>query len=305
MTTPKLLIFTDLDGTLLDRDTYSFKPAGPALRLMRLKNIPLILTSSKTRAEIEFYRKKLGNDHPFISENGGAIFIPKGYFSSPYPYERELEEYFVLELGTFHPQIIEALKSIEKEVGVPMKGFSDLTIREISSLSGLSLREAELAKRREYDEPFLIEGGEKEIEIVKERIETKGMTYVWGGKFHHILGKNNKGKAVEILKELYKKQFFSIFTVGIGDGLNDLPMLSAIDRPIFLEGKKNPLPEALSSIPQLTIIQATGPEAWNEAILRLINEKNLGEERDFCHSFREIKDPEVKQDREGSKIEKP
>lgn len=285
MTTPKLLIFTDLDGTLLDRDTYSFTPAEPALHLIRLKNLPLILTSSKTRSEVEFYRKRLGNDHPFISENGGAIFIPKGYFSFPYPYERELEEYFVLELGTFHPQIIEVLESIKKEAGIPIHGFSDLSIRGISSLSGLSLQEAELAKRREYDEPFLIEGGEKEIEIVKERIKTKGMTYVWGGKFHHILGKNNKGKAVEILKELYKKIFFSICTVGIGDSLNDLPMLSAIDRPIFLKGKKNPLPEALSRIQRLTIIEATGPEAWNEAILRLIDEKTLGDERDFCNSF--------------------
>ena len=121
MTTPKLVIFTDLDGTLLDRDTYSFSPAKPALHLIRLKNIPLILSSSKTRAEIEIYRKQLENNHPFISENGGAVFIPKGYFSFPYPYDRELKKYFVLELGAPHPQIIEALESIKKETGIPIK----------------------------------------------------------------------------------------------------------------------------------------------------------------------------------------
>ncbi len=59
-TTPKLVIFTDLDGTLLDRDTYSFEPALPALRLIRQKDIPLVLSSSKTRAEIEFYRERIG-----------------------------------------------------------------------------------------------------------------------------------------------------------------------------------------------------------------------------------------------------
>jgi len=80
MTTPKLVIFTDLDGTLLGRETYSFEPAQPALQLIKHKGIPLILSSSKTRAEIELYRKKLENDHPFISENGGAVFIPKDYF---------------------------------------------------------------------------------------------------------------------------------------------------------------------------------------------------------------------------------
>src|SRR4030043_949420 len=234
-TTPKIVIFSDLDGTLLDRDTYSFEPALPALRLTRMKNIPLVLTSSKTRAEIEIYRKKLENDHPFISENGGAVFIPKNYFSFLFPYDRELDEYFVLELGTFYLQIIEVLESIKKETGIKIKGFSDLTEEQLTSLCGLSLEEAELAKRREYDEPFLIEGEEKEIEIVKRKIEEKGMNYVWGGRFHHILGKNDKGKAVEILKELYENEFFSITTVGIGDSLNDIPMLLAVDHPIFLK----------------------------------------------------------------------
>jgi mannosyl-3-phosphoglycerate phosphatase len=136
----------------------------------------------------------------------------------------------------------------------------------------LSLEEAVLAKMREYDEPFLIEGEEKETEIVKRKIEEKGMNYVWGGRFHHILGKNDKGKAVEILKELYENQFFSIRTVGIGDSLNDLPMLSAVDRPIFLREEGTLLPETLRSNRNLTIVNGTGPKAWNEAILHELNE---------------------------------
>jgi HAD superfamily hydrolase (TIGR01484 family) len=76
----KLIIFTDLDGTLLDYSTYSFEPALPALQLLKERDIPFIICSSKTKKEIEYYRKKIGNNHPFISENGGGIFIPKGYF---------------------------------------------------------------------------------------------------------------------------------------------------------------------------------------------------------------------------------
>src|SRR4030042_6046736 len=181
-TTPKIVIFSDLDGTLLDRESYSFKPALPALRVTKQKGIPLVLSSSKTRAEIELYRKKMENDHPFISENGGGVFVPKGYFSFQFPYDRELEEYFVLELGTFYLLIIEVLNSIKKETGIPIRGFFDLTEDELISHCGLSLDEAELAKRREYDEPFLTEGGEKEIEVVKKKIEEKGLNYVWGGK---------------------------------------------------------------------------------------------------------------------------
>lgn len=269
-TTPKLVIFTDLDGTLLDRNTYSFESAQPALRLIRQRDIPLVLSSSKTRAEIEIYRKKLENDHPFISENGGAVFVPKGYFSFSFPYDRELGEYFVLELGTFYPIILEILDSIKKETGIPTKGFSDLTEEELSSISGLSPKEAEFAKKREYDEPFIIEGGEREIETVRRKIEGKGMNYVWGGKFHHILGKNDKGKATETLKELYENEFFSISTIGIGDSLNDLPMLLAVDHPIFLKEKKDRSLTIPLKIQHLTTVEGTGPQAWNEIILKVI-----------------------------------
>jgi mannosyl-3-phosphoglycerate phosphatase len=275
-TTRKLVIFTDLDGTLLDRNTYSFEPAQPALDLIRQKDIPLVLSSSKTGAEIEFYRKELENGHPFISENGGAVFVPKDYFSFRFPYDRETDWFFVLELGIFYPRVIETLDSVKKETGISMKGFSDLTEKEISSLCALDSKKAELAKKREYDEPFIIEGGEKEIEIVRRKIEEKGMTYAWGGRFHHLLGKNDKGKAVEILKALYEKQFFSIFTVGIGDSLNDLPMLSIVDHPIFLNGEESVSPEALLPIQNCAIIHGTGPQAWNEVILSILTSDSLG-----------------------------
>jgi len=269
-TTPKLVIFSDLDGCLLDRQTYSFEPAQAALRLIKGKIIPLILVSSKTRVEIEEYRRRLKNDHPFVSENGGAVFIPKGYFSFQFSHEREWGKYFVLELGTFYPQIIRALEFIKKETGIQIRGFHDLSEKDLASLSGLSREEAALAKKREYDEPFLIEGGEKEIKIVQKKIRERGLNYAWGGRFHHILGKNDKGKAVQILKDLYKKEFSSIQTVGIGDSLNDLPMLSAVDHPVFLKGEEDI--SEISPLKNLVLVEGTGPQAWNEAILNILRE---------------------------------
>lgn len=78
----RIIIFTDLDGTLLHPNIYSFAKARPALNLIKEEGIPLVLCSSKTRAEMEVYRERLGNNHPFVSENGGGIFIPKDCFNS-------------------------------------------------------------------------------------------------------------------------------------------------------------------------------------------------------------------------------
>jgi len=111
-----------------------------------------------------------------------------------------------------------------------------------------------------------MEGGEAEVEIVKRKIAEKGMTCVSGGRFFHLTGKNDKGKAIDILKELYGFEFFSILTVGIGDSPNDFPMLSAVDYPILLNDNNVPFPP----IRNLINIDGTGPHAWNEAILSMV-----------------------------------
>ena len=56
--TPAFVVFSDLDGTLLDHSTYSWKAAAPALAALRDRGIPLILASSKTSAEIAESRLK-------------------------------------------------------------------------------------------------------------------------------------------------------------------------------------------------------------------------------------------------------
>ncbi len=72
------------------------------------------------------------------------------------------------------------------------------------------------------------------------------------------------------MKELYENQFFSIYTIGIGDSLNDLPMLSAVERPIFLKGEGGILLE----VPYKNIIwiEGKGPSIWNEIIINTIHQ---------------------------------
>src|SRR5262249_39570829 len=69
------IVFSDLDGTLLDARTYDWRPAERALARLAELGVPVILTSSKTRAEIEEWRRTLGNREVFVSENGGGIYF--------------------------------------------------------------------------------------------------------------------------------------------------------------------------------------------------------------------------------------
>jgi mannosyl-3-phosphoglycerate phosphatase family protein len=52
------------------------------LELLKERNIPLILASAKTRLEQNRIREDLDLSDPYIVENGGAVVIPKGYFSN-------------------------------------------------------------------------------------------------------------------------------------------------------------------------------------------------------------------------------
>ena len=70
----KVLIFSDLDGTLLNRDTFSFDEIKNYILYLISNDISLIPNSSKTKEEINEFNKKLGEDLPYIVENGAAIF---------------------------------------------------------------------------------------------------------------------------------------------------------------------------------------------------------------------------------------
>lgn len=112
----KLIIFTDLDGTLLDEE-YSWDKAKPALDLIKKLQIPLVICSSKTRNEIEEYRHPFGVNDPFISENGGAVFIPKDYFPFKFTYDKG-DSYFIIELGAPYREIRNRFEMIKGDYDI-------------------------------------------------------------------------------------------------------------------------------------------------------------------------------------------
>lgn len=262
----KTIIFTDLDGTLLDARTSSFDPARPALHMIEGQNIPLIFCSSKTRAEIEYYREKTGNRHPFVSENGGAVFIPAGYFSFPFPRSFPKDGYEVVELGTQYATLRTALKQVMTENGFRLKGFGDMSVDEVAALTGVSREEAALAKQREYDEPFLIESGE-EAAVIKA-IRKKGY-HVAQARFLHILGRSDKGKAVTFLKGLYRTKLGEIRTIALGDGPNDLPMFEKVDISVIVQ-KPDGAPDPRVRLQRLRRAEGIGPLGWNSALVELL-----------------------------------
>lgn len=277
MTSDQLLIlFTDLDGTLLDHATYSPAEAEASLEEARRLGVPVVFCSSKTRVEIEALRARLGVRDPFIVENGGAIIIPNDAFPPSAVAEttgaaRRGADY-VIELGAPYAQLVAALRLLRSETGVRVAGFSDLTTAEVAAKAHLTLAEASLAKAREYDEPFmLLVENESAFETFSAAVERTGLRLTRGGRFHHLHGRSDKGEAVRRLVDLYRRVRGEVRTAALGDSENDLPMLAAVDHPMLVRRRDGSYdPVIRRALPGVELIDGVGPQGWAQAVEALL-----------------------------------
>ena len=264
----KQVLFTDLDGTLLDFYDYSYDVALPALETLKRRNIPVVFCTAKTFAENEYYRKELGIEDPFIVDNGGAIFIPENYFSFGFECKKE-GNYCIVELGASYEELREALKEIREETGFKITGFGDMTAEEVAADANLSVEQAKRAKEKGYNESFIFEEPKEKEAVLLGKIRGKGFEVTHGGRYYNIHGKNaDKGKAVKILTELFEKEYGEVKTIGVGDSKNDIPMLKAVEQPAIVKNKKGAWLDI--SLPNLYKAKGEGPEGWVEVVEKFI-----------------------------------
>lgn len=277
---PQPIIFTDLDGTLLELESYAYTPVAPLVAQVTTHNIPIIFCSSKTAAEQVIYRHVLGLNTPFIVENGAAIFIPETYFSFEFSYHRLAtylkQQFKVIELGINVVTIRQILAHLRTELGLSFHSYVDLTLAEISQLTGLDSAAAQQASQRDYSETILqwyLTPAYNSIESMQHYLSQHLTQYecqgIKGSQFYTVSSiKGDKGIAVQLLSHLYRCQYKQILTLGIGDGLNDAPMFTAVDQA-FLVQKPNQT-WADISLPHLIKIEAIGPKGWAQIIQPLV-----------------------------------
>lgn len=270
----KTVIFTDLDGTLLDAETYSFEAARPTLDLIARHGIPLICTSSKTRAEIEVLRHELNNHHPFISENGGGIFIPPGYFpaaTNSATHRAAIGGYEALLLGLPYAEVRVRFTSLRETRHARVRGFGDMNPAEVAALTGLDETAAARAQQRDFEEPFIFDGP-PDPEFLRA-IEAENLNWTQGRIFH-ILGDHDKGRAVQLLLDRYREKYGEVTSIALGDGYNDLPMLAAVDHAVLVRHPDGGYDSRID-LPGLIRTELPGPAGWNAALLDLLAEETL------------------------------
>ncbi|HET6681198.1 MAG TPA: HAD-IIB family hydrolase [Gemmatimonadaceae bacterium] len=272
----RLVVVTDLDGTLLDARTYSTAAAGPALAALRARGVPLVLCTSKTRAEVEPLHGSLGLRAPFIVENGGAIVAPAG----AWPAERapgapagepgeDGTGDAVIALGTAYTDVVAALAAAAAESGARVRGFHDMTEAEVAAATGLPSADAGRARQREYGEAFTVLDAAREPALLAA-LERRGFRWAIGGRFHHVFAGNDKGEAVRRVLARYRRAWPGLASAGLGDAPNDISMLCEVDRPVIVRGRHVDVMH--ERVPGAVVTAEEGPAGWNTAVLALLEE---------------------------------
>lgn len=263
--TQRLIVISDLDGTLLDQQTYRYEVCLPTIQKLLSLKIPLILCSSKTRCEILPLWKKLGLHDPFVVENGGAIYFPVGYFSFSVEGAKPRGEFAAIEFGTDISMLRQALAEAARQCQVKVSSFGSMDLDEISALTGLPRDQALLAGMREYDEPFVVE--EQDRQEIYANLAARGLNVIEGDRFSHLTGGNDKGRAVKVLLDLYRRNGPLEISVGLGNSANDLAFLLEVDRPVAIRNPDGTWDAGLQrAIPNIGKSRGVGPDGWRETV---------------------------------------
>lgn len=250
-----VMIFTDLDGTLLDHHTYQYDAALPALVEINVRHYPLILTSSKTRAEIQTLHQELQLTSPFICENGAAI------------YWREHNEWHCQSFSMSRVNILPILNQLRSQHDYRFTGFMDCNDEQIAQLTGLDISSAHLAAQRHYTEPLLWQDTKERLEEFLTHLAPFQLRGVQGGRFLSVMGHFDKATAMQWL--IQQSGSNEITTVALGDSPNDLDMLQAANIAVVIKSTRSH--ELIINKPRWVIrTNESGPAGWQEAMNQIL-----------------------------------
>jgi mannosyl-3-phosphoglycerate phosphatase family protein len=267
------LVFTDLDGSLLDHHDYSFRAALPTLEALESAAIPVMAATSKTRLEVQQLREQLGNRHPFIVENGAAIVIPAGYFPTRPADTLERDGYWVCELGAPRQRWLQLLASLEDTFGGDFEYFSRAGVEGIAAMTGLSQQQAALANQREYSEPVQWLGSDARRREFIEALRVAGATVLQGGRFLTVAGDSDKGRALAWLRaaSLQARGAAACHDLAIGDSGNDCAMLEAAETALLVRSPVHDFP-VLKRRAGIIRSGEYGPAGWAEGVAQWLRQ---------------------------------
>ncbi len=251
-----VIIFTDLDGTILHRDTFKFDTIKNYLKKLVNNGIIIIPNSSKTEIEIDKFNEELGVELPYILENGSAIHglnLINQNFPNKIILSREKEEL----LKIFNMKVPEKLmnKCIQ---------ISKISKKKQEKIFGQKDDKLQEVLKRKYTVPFLFEGNNSEKNKLLKILNSNSLSLQEGGRVLNLCDNINKIKSMNKVIKILKKTEDKIVTIAVGDNYNDLDMLKNSDVPCLVFNDQFKLDKI--NIDNLIFSNKPSPDGWADVI---------------------------------------
>jgi len=214
------------------------------------EGIPAVWLTSRSRLQFDDPRRKHGHTHPFIAEDGCAVYLPEGYFHlRPSSDSSRTKKAATVRLGRFTcipiaealPVATEALQTLSQDTGVPVVTLRSLLPRELAQNTGLPQREAELARQRDFDDVFFFAGA-SDGEVTRFLAEGRARNLQFHQ--HGVLWSAAIGRSVQRcvreLAKLYDRALrYHAHTVGVATVDLAAGLFPFCERTILLNGAKS------------------------------------------------------------------
>ena len=268
----QIVVVTDIDASLLEAGTRSLSDERAALNFLAERSIPLIINSSRSRAEIERLHHTLDIVMPFISEHGSALFLPHQCLPFVPHNARTAVGGHVIEFGQRYYQVVDTLRLVCRELHIDVVGFAELSIDEVARELDISSAEAQLVKLREYTELFRIEdGSDATLSRLFKALRRRGLRCYQRGRHYLVSATPNRAESLQTLKSLWKRAWGEHVMVGLGDSEDDVSWLQFVDVPIFVENGRSGIPaRVLSKLPTVRLTERPGRQGWSDAIFEFV-----------------------------------
>ncbi len=268
---PSLLIFTDLDGTLLDHHSYSAKPADHLLWQLRDQSIAdIIPITSKTYYELQALQQSVPIDETIsVTENGSVISAPLGV-----PFLDDGRPHKII-AGIKYEKILEQINMLPQQLRQHILGFDDMSVAAVAKTTGLDVDDARRAKQRDASEPFLWSGSDEAYSKLRAIMTVAGIQIQRGGRFYHFTGQATKEQAMKTIINAFSAQQpeSHFISIALGDGPNDLAMIEAADIGVIMPNADGIRID--SELPHVRKAATPGPRGWVSVIKEILPELGL------------------------------
>lgn len=272
---PRAVIFTDVDGTLLN-DRFKIDVARDILD-RTFDSCSIVMVSSRTVAELLALQESLGLYGECIAENGGVVASYTPLPSVPEDaWDWEIGGPGLLAVQRLAAPVGETIEIVRRaaaEFNVSLTLHRNFSPEELARKAGYSLEEAERSFDRRVSvllDPS-VANSPNAIPFLQS-LRDLGCSVGFGGNWISVVKGADKGTAVLAYLAALRARGEEVgLTVGIGNESNDAPLLRAVDRPYAIRNPRSGHARDLLAIPGVNPLSREGCAGWEEMAEEILN----------------------------------